>query len=141
MEVARYSKNDYEIIEIDNQIIIKFKTEINRIELLELDLTYSIIISAINNDEIYPNSYKGILDKILCKFTAKRLKQISKYPIIDGEFLENGYYYIERLNISYKGLCANDCKKEILNLLEHTGDTFEIKIKLSNGRIIIFKQN
>ena len=69
------------------------------------------------------------------------MKQISKYPIIDGEFLENGYYYIERLNISYKGLCANNCKKEILNLLEHTGDTFEIKIKLSNGRIIIFKQN
>jgi len=141
MEVARYSKNDYEIIETDNQIIIKFKTEINRIDLLELDLTHSTIISVVNNDEIYPNSYKGILDKILCKFTAKRLKQISKHPIIDGEFVENGYYYIENLNISYRGLCANDCKKEILNLLEHTGDTFEIKIRLCNGRIIIFQQN
>jgi len=76
MEVARYSKNDYEIIENDKQIIIKFKTEINKQDLLETDLTSSTIISAVNNGTSYPNSYRGILNILLCKFTAKNLKQI-----------------------------------------------------------------
>ncbi len=32
----------------------------------------------------------------------------------NGEIKNNGYFYLEKINISYRGLCNNDCIKEII---------------------------
>jgi len=68
------------------------------------------------------------------------LKEISIFRnrIKDGEYLIDGYHYLEKINISYCGLCADDCKREILNLLQHLNLDFYMKIRLSNGSIIRF---
>jgi hypothetical protein len=92
---------------------------------------------SIDNKEVQLD-YKAILDRILIEFTAKKLKEISLYKHIikDGRYCLSGYYYLEKINISYRGLRANDIKKEILNLMEYLNVKFEIKIKLKNGKIV-----
>jgi len=101
-------------------------------ELLKLDLTYSSILSAKIGDEILPYSYKEILDKLILKFTIKKFKKVSLFANnkIEGEDINNIYYYIEKFNIYYKVLSSNDSIKEILNLVYHLKMAFEIKIKL-----------
>jgi len=143
MDEYSYDLDDFNYEVIDNTLIVKRKEiEISEELLFRTDLTYSTILSAKYNDDIYPTSYKGILDKLLCYFTAKKLKEISLFTsrIKDGEYPYDGHYYIEKLNISYVGLSSNDSKKEILNLLKHLDCEFELKIKLNNNRIIIFKK-
>lgn len=119
--------------------------KINKDELLKLNLTYSSILSAKIGDEILPYSYKEILDKLILKFTANKLKRVSLFAnnIKDGEFREedNNYYYIEELNISYCVLSSNDSIKEILNLLYHLNMSFEIKIKLMDKIIVEYNNN
>ena len=143
MDEYSYDLDDFEYEVIDNTIKIKRKeTEISEELLFRTDLTYSIILSAKCNGDIYPTSYKGILDILLCNFTAKKLKEISLFTsrIKDGEYPYDGHYYLEELNISYIGLSSNDSKKEIINLLNHLNYKFELKIKLNNNKIIIFKK-
>ena len=83
-------------------------------------------------------SYKGILDNILIEFSAKKLKQISifRQRIIDGENTDKSGYYLEKINITYPTLCANDCKREILNLISYLNINFQIIIKLFDCRYI-----
>ena len=143
MDEYSYDLDDFEFEVINNTIKIKRKEiEISEELLFRTDLTYSTILSAKCNDDIYPTSYKGILDILLCNFTAKKLKEISLFTsrIKDGEYPYDGHYYLEELNISYIGLSSNDSKKEILNLLNHLNYKFELKIKLNNNKIIIFKK-
>jgi hypothetical protein len=144
MQEIRYDLNLYNYEIVNDIIIIKKKeVELTKEDFLNTDLTYSTIISANMNNDYLPLSYKGIVEKLLVRFSARRLKNISlfKTRIKDGEFYDNGYYYIEELNISYFGLSSNDCKKEIINLIYNLDVNFEIKIKLINGTIIIFKKN
>ena len=110
--------------------------------MLRTNLTDSKIIEASYENGILPLTYKGILDNILPEFTAKKLKEISlhKSRIIDGEYTDNGYYYLEKINISYPGLCANDVMKEILNLLGYLSFNFQLTIKLKDGRYLKFKK-
>lgn len=143
MEEYQYDLNLYNYEIINNNIIIKRRDiELSREDFINTDLTYSTIIYANINNENLPLSYKGILNKLFLKFTARTLKSISLFGIRikDGEYYDNGYYYIEQLNISYFGLSANDSKKEIINLIYNLDINFEIKIKLINGTIIIFKK-
>jgi len=59
-------------------IINRKDKEFNKEQILKEDLTHSNIISANINDEVFPNSYKGIKDKLMCddNLTAKTLKLI-----------------------------------------------------------------
>ncbi len=144
MDEYLYDLDDFDYEISNNTLIVKRKEiEVSEEVLFRTDLTYSTILSAKYNDNIYPTSYKGILDRLLCNFTAKKLKEISLFTsrIKDGEYPYNGHYYIEELNISYVGLSSNDSKKEILNLLNHLNCNFELKIKLDNNKIIIFKKS
>jgi len=143
MEEFKYDLTYFKYEIKDNCIIIKTKEyEIDNDELLRTDLTNSYIIYAINDNGKLPLSYKGILDKLLIDFSAKKLKEISlfKSRIIDGEFTDNGYYYLEKINISYKELSINDCMKEILNLLNYLCMNFQIKIMLYDGKYLKFKK-
>jgi hypothetical protein len=130
---------------INNQIIINLKeNDITKDELLNTDLTYSSILDVTINNEICDiKSYKGILDYLLCNFTAKKLKEISifKHLILDGEHHKNGYYYLELPNISFVVLSSNASCKEIINLISHLNIKFYIKIKLVNGNIVKFTSN
>ncbi len=144
MNEISYTLDDFDYEISNNTLIVKRKEiEVSADLLSKTDLTYSIILSATTNEGIYPTSYKGILDILLCNFTAKKLKEISLFTskIKDGEYEYDGYYYLEKLNISYITLSSNDSKKEILNLLNHLDIKMELKIKLNNNRIIIFNYN
>lgn len=144
MQEIQYDLNLYDYEIINNNLIIKKKeVELNREEFLNADLTHSTIIYVkLDNDDNLPLSYKGILNKIMRRLTARRFKNISLFRtrIRDGEYHDNGYYYIEELNISYIGLSANDCKREIINIIDNLDINFEIKI-YHNNRIIIFRNN
>lgn len=136
-------KFNYEIV--NNNLIVKRKDiYVNKDELLNTNLSTSTILSVFSNSESYPLSYKGILETLLLKFSsAKKLKGLVIYRdrIKDGEYPYDGHYYIEKFNISYKDFLMNfnDNVKEILNLLNHLKINFELKIKLYDGKIIIFK--
>lgn len=133
MEEFKFDLNNYIYEIIDNILII------NKQDLINYDLTNSKILDIKFNNENYPVTYRGIICKLLCEFTAKELKQISinKYRIKDGEYSEKGYYYIEKINISYPPLCSNECIREILNLIDNLKNKdFYIKIKLQNNLII-----
>jgi len=134
-----YDLNEYKFEIMNKKIFIMIKEyEIKKEELLSIDLTHSqILYASIDNKEV-PLAYKAILDKILIEFTAKKLKEVSlfKHTIKDGRYCQSGYYYLEKINISYRGLRANHIKKEILNLMEYLHVKFEIKIKLKNGKIV-----
>jgi len=143
MEDLIYNLDNYDYEIINNNLIIKTKEyEISKEDLLNTDLNKSTIKNFIENNEIFPLSYKGILRRLLIKFSAKKLKEISLFKLLikDGEIKNNGYFYLEKINISYHGLCNNDCIKEIINLIEYLDIKFEIKIKLSNGIILIYKK-
>ena len=143
MEQFKYDLTYFTYVIKDNKIIIKTKEyEIDNDELLITDLTNSYIMNAFDDNGKLPLSYKGILDKFLIEFTAKKLKEISLYKsrIIDGEFTDKGYYYLEDINISYQELSNNDCMKEILNLLNHLTINFQIKILLNDGKYLKFKK-
>lgn len=143
MEEFKYDLTYFTYEIKDDNIIIKTKEyEIDNEELLRTDLTNSYIINAINDKGRLPLNYKGILDKILIEFTAKKLKEISLFNsrIIDGEFTNKGYYYLEDINISYPELSSNDCMKEILNLLNYLRCNFQIKIRLNDGKYLKYKK-
>lgn len=143
MEEFKYDLTYFTYEIKDDNIIIKTKEyEIDNEELLRTDLTNSYIINAINDKGRLPLNYKGILDKILIEFTAKKLKEISLFNsrIIDGEFTNKGYYYLEDINISYQELSSNDCMKEILNLLNYLRCNFQIKIRLNDGKYLKYKK-
>jgi hypothetical protein len=143
IEEYDYDLNYYKFEIIDNIIKIKInENEITKEELLKTDLTYSNILEALYDIEYFPLNYKGILDKLLIKFSAKKLKKISLFNsrIRDGECFQIGYY-IETINITYPKLSTNDIKKEILNLIYHLNIDFQIRIKLKNEKIIKFKLN
>jgi hypothetical protein len=143
MEEFKYDLNYFEYEIINNNIIIKSKEyEIDNEELLSIDLTNSYIIKAINDKGRLPLTYKGILDKFLIEFSAKKLKEISLFEsrIIDGEYSVKGYNYLEKINISYPDLCANKCIKEILNLINYLNNNFELIIRLNDGKYIKYKK-
>ena len=144
MEEYTYNLHNFDYEIVNNNLIVKRKeVYVSKDELLRTNLSSSIILSAFSNTESFPLSYRGILKELLLKFTAKKLKELVIYRdrIKDGEIDYNGYYYIEKLNISYKDFLMNfnDNVKEILNLLNHLKINFELKIKLYDGKIIIFK--
>ena len=141
MERYEYNLDEFMYVIVDNCLIInKREVQVSRKGLLNTNLTDTTILEVKAENESYPLSYKGILNKLLCKFTARVLKEISIFRnrIKDGEYFRDGYYYLENINISYCELCADDCKREILNLLEHLNLDFYMKIRLSNGSIIKF---
>lgn len=144
MEEYTYNLHNFDYEIVNNNLIVKRKeVYVSKDELLRTNLSSSIILSAFSNTESFPLSYRGILKELLLKFTAKKLKELVIYRdrIKDGEIDYNGYYYIEKLNISYKDFLMNfnDNIKEILNLLNHLKINFELKIKLCDGKIIIYK--
>jgi hypothetical protein len=143
MEEFKYDLTYFKYEINDNKIIIRTKVyEMNNEELLTTDLTNSYIMNAYNNNGRLPLNYKGILNKLLIEFTAKKLKEISlfKSKIIDGEFTDKGYYYIEDINISYQELSTNDYMKEILNLLNYLKCNFQIQIILNDGKYLKYKK-
>jgi hypothetical protein len=140
-EIFKYTLINYNSNILENKIKLKIKEYLySKEQLLKTDLTKTSILKIkIDDDDLYLETYKEILDNILIKFSAKKLKNISlfKSRIRDGEGIQS-LYYLEKINISYPYLCANDCKKEILNLIYHIPNTFEINIRLKNGKIVKF---
>jgi len=97
MEEIEYNLTDYDYEIINGKIKIKTKIyEYNINELLIEELTDSSIIKATNNNGNLTLSYKGLLDNILCEFTAKKLKEKSIYKnrIIDGIYTYKGYHIL-----------------------------------------------
>jgi len=140
-EIFKYNLINYNSNILENKIKLIIKEYfLNKEDLLKTDLTKTSILNIkIDDEDLYLETYKEILDTILIKFSAKKLKNISlfKSRIRDGEGIQT-LYYLEKINISYPYLCANDCKKEILNLIYHIDITFEINIRLKNGKFVKF---
>jgi len=134
-DLAEYN---YEII--NNQIIIKKKI-MNISDLLEVDLTNSYFLIAKYNNIALPITHKEIVETFMSEFTAKELKNVvdGSLVILDGEVEESGYCYIEKLNISYYAMSANESWKIIKILLENLTKKYEFKIKLNDDRIIEIK--
>jgi hypothetical protein len=142
-EIFKYDLINYNSNILENKIKLKIKELfLNKEQLLKTDLTKTSILKIkIDDEELYLETFKEILDTILIKFSAKKLKNISlfKSRIRDGEGIQS-LYYIEKINISYPYLCANDCKREILNLIYYLDNKFEIEIRLKNGKNVKFNK-
>jgi hypothetical protein len=142
-EIFKYDLINYNSNILENKIKLKIKELfLNKEQLLKTDLTKTSILKIkIDDEELYLETFKDILDTILIKFSAKKLKNISlfKSRIRDGEGIQS-LYYIEKINISYPYLCANDCKREILNLIYYLDNKFEIEIRLKNGKNVKFNK-
>lgn len=130
---------DYEIVK--NHLIIRKKI-MNISDLLELDLTNSYFLIANYNNKALPITHKEIVETFMSEFTAKELKKVlvGNLDIIDGENLEDGYCYIEKINISYYSMSVNESWKIIKILLEKLTKNYEFKIKLNDERIIDIKK-
>ena len=142
-EIFKYDLINYNSNILENKIKLKIKELfLNKEQLLKTDLTKTSILKIkIDDEELYLETFKEILDTILIKFSAKKLKNISLFKSIirDGEGIQS-LYYIEKINISYPYLCANDCKREILNLIYYLDNKFEIEIRLKNGKNVKFNK-
>jgi hypothetical protein len=136
-------KYDYKI-ENNEMIIIEKKIK-NINDLLELDLTGSSIMSATYDNQSLPHNHNGINKHLCSEHTAKELKDLYankgySRSFYDGNIKKSGYYYIEKNNISYYRMSANETWKNIKILLENLTKNYEFKIKLNDDRIVEIKK-
>ena len=72
MERYEYNLDEFMYVIVDNCLIInKREVQVSRKGLLNTNLTDTTILEVKAENESYPLSYKGILNKLLCKFTAR----------------------------------------------------------------------
>jgi hypothetical protein len=91
----------------------------------------------INDNEIKINKYTALL-KYIYNFIddIEIIKHNTRINIIDGEYNDKGFKYLEKLNISYQGIDANKCMDEIINMCKCVNIVISPKIKLNNEEII-----
>jgi len=113
--------------------------QINNLDkLAQYDFCNSNIVSCkINNDISNRNKYKSILNDIykiinsgtkIIKNTTLNIKTI--------EYNHRGFYYLEELGISIQGVDSNKCLYEIVNQSKKNNINLDIKIKLSDNKLI-----
>ena len=132
---------NYDIYPQENgELLLRPKMiQINNLDkLAQYDFCNSNIVSCkINNDILNKNKYKSILNDIykiinsgtkIIKNTTLNIKTI--------EYNHRGFYYLEELGISIQGVDANKCLYEIVNQCKKNNINLDIKIKLSDNKLI-----
>ena len=132
---------DYDIYQQENcELLLRPQIiQINNLDRLALyDFRNSNIVSCkINNDILNKNKYKSILNDIykiinngtkIIKNTTLNIKTI--------EYDKKGFYYLEELGISVQGVDSNKCVYEIVNQCNKNNIKLDIKIKLSDNKLI-----
>jgi hypothetical protein len=118
-------------------------------ELLKTNLSHSIILkcSIMNNknnvNEIITNKTKffSILIDIWKTIPIQKILQNTTFNMkLTNEKGLNGYKWNPELKLSIQCKDSNNTLKEIINMIKINNYSFDIKIKLSNERILLFKQ-
>jgi hypothetical protein len=127
----------YDITFHNGSMIIKRKQK-DYSEFLKNNFTGSKLLNVkINDSEIKINKYTTLL-KYIYNFIddIEIIKHNTRINIIDGEYNDKGFKYLEKLNISYQGIDANKCLEEIINMCKCVNIVISLKIKLNNEEII-----
>jgi hypothetical protein len=107
-------------------------------KLSQYDFCNSNIVSCkINNDISNKNRYKSILNDIY-KIINSGTKIIINTTLNIKTIVYNdrGFYYLEELGISIQGVDSNRCIYEIINQCKENNINLDIKIKLSDNKLI-----
>lgn len=126
--------------------LLSYSEDLNLItknELLKEDLKNSKIISCKildkNNNTISEElNYTGNLRNLM-KINSGRdiIKEFSNTR--PGKYTEKGFRYIEEIQISYQLKDATNTMKDLMTLIDKFNYKIEIKIKLKNNKIIVYK--
>jgi predicted RNA methylase len=113
--------------------------QINNLDKLsQYDFCNSKIIFCNINDKLCDkNKYKAILKNIydIINSGTKIIKNTTlNIETIKKEY--SGFYYLDKLGISVQGVDANKCLYEIINQCKKNNITIDIKIKLSDNKLI-----
>jgi hypothetical protein len=126
--------SDYTITINDGKIILRRK----KVDYLAEDYTFSKIEECyINNVKYNINRYKLIIETLyeLCG-DVSFIKENSTLNISLSKKTIKGFYYLPKLNISVRGVCANDAVKEICSFCSLASIHLKLIIKLECGRNI-----
>ena len=114
--VIDYTKYD-QIIQDNGDILLKTKKIITKLDdLKNINFTNSVIVSCKLNNQIKQKmKYKAILEDVytLIGSGAKIIKN-TKLNIETVNKNDNGFYYIDNLGISVRGVDSNKCIYEII---------------------------
>ena len=137
-----FNQNDFEIIEKDNQIIVKPKTKIIKIVSLndfdvKTNFKHSEITSCFINDKRPSNNkYMGILKDVYKIINSgKIITKKTKLNYEIGEKNDKGFEYFKDLSISIQHKEAKGTLEEIFNQCIENNIKLEMDIKFDDGKI------
>jgi hypothetical protein len=117
------------------------ENEVTEEEIFKKKLGYSTIEACkINNVVVKTKCYKGILDDDLYPtMTTETISQNTRLNILQEERHDKGFKYYRNLGLSIR--CANTDKilKELTRIIKIKNYSMELKIKLANDEVILYK--
>jgi len=121
-----------------NMILTKKKLKKNIDDLKKYNFKKSNILKlVIDNIELEFNKYKKVIKYLYEKIDNINLIETNTLlNIIKGKKEDNGFNYLEKLNISVQGVDANKSIKEIIHISNICNIKVDMKIKLENNEII-----
>lgn len=127
----KFCMNDEEKFNI---IIEKSKTITNEDkdkDVLRYKFTYTNITKVKLYDKVYNiSAYSKLIEHIYILIKNYELiKKNTCLNIVKGKKEDKGYYYIDKINISYQRACANKSMKEIITQLKCNNITYVIEIQ------------
>ena len=143
-----FDLDNFEIIEKDNQIIVKKKIKTIEIKTIEdfdmsLNFRHSKIISCFINDKRPSNNKYLSIVKDIYNIIGSGKNVIKKTKLNFETFEKNdkGFHYLQNLGISFQGRKALNMFEEILNQCLENNIKLNVEIKFSNNEIIFYVIN
>ena len=135
-----FDLDNFEIIEKDNQIIVKKKIKTIEIKTIE---DFSKIISCFINDKRPSNNkYLSIVKDIYNMIgSGKNVIKKTKLNFETFEKNDKGFHYLQNLGISFQGREALNMFEEIINQCLENNIKLNVEIKFSNNEIIFYVIN
>jgi len=137
--VIDYTKYD-QIIQDNGDILLKTKKIITKLDdLKNINFTNSVIVSCKLNNQIKQKmKYKAILEDVytLIGSGAKIIKN-TKLNIETVNKNDNGFYYIDNLGISVRGVDSNKCIYEIISQCVINKISINMVIQTTNNNITL----
>ena len=123
-----------------NLILTRIIPFIDEATLFQKNLRGSTIVECkINNIINNKHKYKKLLIYLYSTTDRETILQNTILNISQQEIYEKGFEYYNQLGLSIQGADARRTLKEIINIIKIKNYSMELKIKLKNGDIILFK--
>jgi len=137
--IINNNENENEEIQIENKQDINFISEEETL-LFNKNLKGSSIEECkINNENLNIKKYKPLLINLYSKTNKETIINNTLLNISEEEINEKGFQYYDFLGLSLQGADTIHTLKEIIKFIKILKYKIELKIKLKNNEIFIFK--